>query len=143
MKLELTRKTRTKLTTIGELKIDGQFECYILEDKDRGLSNAMPLSQIIATKVYGQTAIPTGQYEIVISYSNKFKKMLPLLLDVPGFEGIRIHSGNVAADTEGCLLPGKAKQKDTVMQSRLAFTALFAKIQKAMKTEKVFITILG
>ena len=141
MELTLTRKTRTNQSTIGELGINGKFECFILEDLDRGLQQGMAVSELTSKKVHGNTCIPAGRYEIGISFSNKFQKMLPLLMDVPAFAGIRIHSGNTAADTEGCLLAGQSKSKDFVGGSRLAFAALFAKIKTALKTEKIFITV--
>ena len=141
MELELTRSTKTNRSTIGELTINGVFECFILEDKDRGLRQGMPVSELMALKIKKETAIPTGRYEIVISFSDRFRKMLPLLLEVPAFEGIRIHSGNTEADTEGCLLPGKTKSADAVGSSRVAFTALFDKIKAAMQREKIFITV--
>ena len=141
MELTLTRKTRTETSTIGELSIDGTFECFILEDKDRGLKQGMPLSQLSNMKVHGQTCIPAGRYEMAITFSEKFKKLLPLLMDVPVFAGIRIHSGNIAANTEGCLLTGQTKSADFVGGSRAAFTALFSKLKAATKTEKIFITV--
>ena len=141
MELVLTRTTRTNRSTIGELTIDGHPECFVLEDKDRGLQQGMPLSELTALKVKTKTAIPTGRYEIVVSFSDRFKKMLPLLLDVPAFAGIRIHPGNTDANTEGCLLPGKTKSPNMVGSSRVAFTVLFDKIKAAMQTEKVFITV--
>jgi len=141
MELELTRSARTNRSTIGELTINGAFECFILEDKDRGLRQGMTISELMALKVKTKTAIPTGRYEIVVSFSDRFQKMLPLLLDVPVYEGIRIHPGNTDEDTEGCLLPGKTKSADAVTNSRIAFTALFDKIQAALQREKIFITV--
>ena len=141
MELELTRSVRTNRSTIGELTINGAFECFILEDKDRGLRKDMPISELMALKIKTRTAIPTGRYEMVVSFSDKFQKMLPLLLDVPAFAGIRIHSGNTDEDTEGCLLTGKTKLVDAVASSRLAFTALFDKIKTALQKEKIFITV--
>lgn len=141
MELELTRAIRTGKSTIGELTINGNFECFILEDKDRGLQQSMPVSELLAKKIKTRTAIPSGRYEIVISFSNRFQKMLPLLLNVPAYEGIRIHPGNTDAHTEGCLLPGKTKSPDFVGSSKAAFTALFDKIKAAIQREKVFITI--
>jgi len=94
MELELTRSVKTNKSTIGELTVNGVFECFILEDKDRGLRKDMPISELIVMKIKTRTAIPTGRYEIVVSFSDKFQKMLPLLLDVPAFAGIRIHPGN-------------------------------------------------
>lgn len=141
MELELTRTIRTNRSTIGELTINGVFECFILEDRDRGLRQGMTTSELMAIKIKTKTAIPAGRYEIVISFSDRFQKMLPLLLEVPAFAGIRIHPGNTDADTEGCLLPGKTRSQDMVGSSRAAFTTLFDKIKAAVQREKMFITI--
>jgi hypothetical protein len=141
MELVMTRTTRTNRSTISDLTIDGKFECFVLEDKDRGLQQGMPLSELTALKIKTKTAIPSGRYEIVVSFSDRFQKMLPLLLDVPAFAGIRIHPGNTDADTEGCLLPGKVKSPDMVSSSKIAFTALFDKIKAAVQREKIFITV--
>jgi hypothetical protein len=116
MKLELVRDQCRATCTLGRLLVDGVFNCYILEDVVR------PAGQ----KVYGQTAIPAGTYGVAITPSPRFKRMLPLLMAVPNFEGVRIHPGNTAADTEGCLLPGTRILGDTVINSRVAFEALFA-----------------
>ena len=141
MELELTRSVKTNKSTVGELTLNGIFECFILEDKDRGLRKDMPISELIVMKIKTRTAIPTGRYEIVVSFSDKFQKMLPLLLDVPAFAGIRIHPGNTDANTEGCLLPGKTKSPDMIGSSRVAFSALFDKIKAALQREKIFITV--
>lgn len=133
MELVLTRMYLTKNATIGALKVDGNFECWICEDVVR--EPGMP-------KVHGQTAIPYGRYEIVISMSARFKVMLPLLLNVPNFSGIRIHPGNTAADTEGCLLPGDTRGVDSVGSSRVAFNRLMPKLQAALKKAPVFIDIV-
>lgn len=139
--LLLSRAVKTDVSTIGELFIDGRKECFILEDTDRGLRDFFTQGLINQQKVKGKTAIPTGRYEIAITWSNRFKQQMPLLLGVPGFEGIRIHPGNTAADTEGCLLPGLSKGENTVFRSALAYASLLAKITAALKTGKVFITI--
>ncbi len=118
MKLQLTRKTYTKNSTIGDLEADGKFQCFTLEDPVR------------PAKIAGTTAIPAGTYNVLITWSNKFKKDMPLLDDVPGFEGIRIHSGNTAADTLGCVLVGKSKATDSIASSRIAYDELFALIKK-------------
>lgn len=141
MELNLNRTTKTEQSTIGELSVNGTFECFILEDVDRGLRQDMTLAQIQSMKIHSQTAIPVGRYEIAITFSNKFQKYLPLLLSVPGFEGIRIHPGNIPANTEGCLLPGTTKGENVVTESRKAFTQLFAKLKAVEKKEKIFITI--
>ena len=141
MELELTRSAKTNRSTIRELTVNGSFECFILEDKDRGLRQGMPVSELMALKIKNETAIPTGRYELVVSFSERFQKKLPLLLDVPVFEGIRIHSGNTEVNTSGCLLPGKDKFPNEVRSSAAAFKALFAKIEAALDREKIFITV--
>ena len=141
MELLLVRKRFTNESTIGDLFVDGAFTCYILEDKDRGLYQEMPLQKIQSEKVYGKTAIPTGRYEVVLSYSNRFKKYLPLIMSVPGFEGIRIHAGNSEADSLGCLLTGTSYTDNMVAESRKAFAELYAKLKSVEKKEKIFITI--
>lgn len=133
MELKLIRKDFGADHTIGDLLVNGKFECYILEDVVR------PKGE----KVYGKTAIPYGKYNVDVTMSNRFKKMLPLLLLVPGFEGIRIHPGNTSKDTEGCLLPGTDKRKGMVLNSQKAFHALIAKITGAIDTgEKVTIEVV-
>lgn len=143
MELLLKRHTRTEKSTIGDLFVNGQFECHILEDKDRGLLQTMKLSEIEKLKKKGVTAIPAGRYEVVVSFSNAFQKYLPLLIEVPGYAGVRMHSGNSDADSLGCLLTGKydPRTPDFVGGSRLAFDALFKKIKAVEKKEKIFITI--
>lgn len=141
MKLKLIRTDKTENSTISELFINDKFECFILEDKDRGLKQSDPIPVIEQNKVFGKTAIPKGTYDVVISFSNRFKTYLPLLINVNGYEGVRIHSGNTAEDTEGCLLPGNARTKDKVLDSRNAFKALFAKLKAVEKTEKITIEI--
>ena len=141
MELLLARKKFTSSSTIGELYVNGSFQCYTLEDYDRDKNRDGDLNDQGEQKVFGKTAIPRGRYQVVVSYSDRFKKYLPLLLNVPGFAGIRIHSGNTAADTEGCLLVGTTCQADFIGNSRVAFQALMPKIENAVKTEKVYITI--
>jgi hypothetical protein len=129
MELKVLRKELTAKSTIGELHVDGAFECYTLEDAVRPV------------KIKGVTAIPAGVYEVVVNFSQRFQRPLPLLLHVPNFDGVRIHAGNTDADTEGCLLVGKTKAADFIGASRAAFDALFAKIQRAAAREKIFIEI--
>lgn len=142
MEITLVRNTFTESSTIGDLIIDGQPICFILEDYDRKLSGDMGVEAITAAKIYGKTCIPYGRYEVTITYSNRFKKPLPLLMNVKGFDGIRIHAGNTDADTLGCLLTGSAKLFDRVTGSRIAFNKLFSILKAAMKKEKVFINIV-
>jgi len=126
MKLHVKRLHKTNNSTIGELTIDGIFQCYTLEDVEREI------------KIKSETAIPKGTYKVIINKSNRFKRLLPLLLDVKGFEGIRIHSGNTNHDTEGCILVGETRGKDFVGKSRKAFDKLFEKMKKA---KEITITI--
>lgn len=141
MELILKRRVFTEESTIGELYVDGKLECLVLEDKDRGLAQGQDLNTIKQIKIAGKTAIPKGRYEIAITFSNRFQKYLPLLIGVPGYEGVRIHVGNTAKDTEGCLLPGKIKSTNAVLQSKVAMEALFKKLKAVEKKEKIFITI--
>jgi hypothetical protein len=129
MELKLARKTYTANSTIGMLFVDGQFECYTLEDVVR------------PTKIYGETAIPTGRYKLVVTWSPAFKRLLPLLVDVPGYSGVRIHTGNDKTNTLGCVLVGLDKLTDRIGRSKLAFDALMPKIQAATAREEVFIEI--
>jgi hypothetical protein len=119
MILTLKRLHKTDRSTIGELSIDGKFECYTLEDVEREV------------KIKSETAIPKGTYKVIINESVRMKKLLPLLLQVPNFEGVRIHSGNTNHDTDGCILVGTTRSKDFVGNSRLAFEKLFKKMQTA------------
>jgi hypothetical protein len=131
MNITVARKEFTEKSTIGDLLIDGEFECFTLEDCVRPV------------KIKGMTAITAGVYEVVINFSERFKRPLPLLLKVPDFEGVRIHPGNTDADTEGCILVGRMKQPDFIGESRVAFEALFTKMQDAAAREKIFIEIVG
>ncbi|RRB11517.1 DUF5675 family protein [Larkinella knui] len=142
MELTVVRKFFTDISTISEYSVNGIVTGFFLEDRDRGLSTETPLLQIKQIKVFGKTAIPVGRYEIAVNFSNKFKKFLPLLVNVPGFDGIRIHVGNFEADTLGCLLPGTDRQKDMVLNSKKAFNALFSQLMAVIKKEKIFITII-
>ena len=141
MELKVIREPHGAATP-GKLLVNGSFFCYTLEDQDRGLTQSMPLSEIQRLKVHSQTAIPKGKYTVVISYSNRFGRMLPLLSNVPGFEGIRIHPGNFISNTEGCLLVGTGRSGDTITNSRAAFDALFPQLEAASKREKITIEIV-
>lgn len=142
MQLTLKRPKRTEAPfTISDLFIDGVFFCHVLEDTDRGLYKTDELWYIKSIKVKHETAIPYGEYQIVMSFSNRFQVYLPELLDVPGYSGIRIHAGNSEIDTSGCLLPG-IRKGNKVLQSKATTTTLISLIKKRSKTEKVFINIL-
>jgi len=139
VKLELFREFFTEKSTVGKLSVDGQFECLILEDRCR---EDVPGTWTPALKIKGQTAIPYGIYPVVISFSQRFGRVLPLLMNVPDFTGIRIHPGNAPKDTEGCLLPGITRDTDFVGNSLAAFGQLYRKIHAAMEREKITIEIL-
>ena len=142
MELRLERKYRNNNYCIDKLYINGKYFSDALEDPDRGLTDSMSLEEIKKIKIKGNTCIPYGTYNITITYSPRFKKNLPLLNNVKGFDGIRIHSGNKPQDTEGCLLPGFNKVKGQVIDSRVTTDKLIAQIQQALnKGEKVTITI--
>lgn len=141
MNIILNRIAKKAKYTIGKLYINDKYFCDTLEDTDRGLTQSMTEQQIGSKKVYGETAIPTGTYRIIISYSNKFKKQMPLLLNVPGFAGIRIHSGNTEKDSLGCILVGKNKAVGKVLESRDTYNKLFSILQEANKKETIKITI--
>lgn len=136
MELTLNRIYKKDGYTIGDLYIDGEWFCNILEDKDRGLTQSMTEEEISKVKVYGQTAIPIGTYQIDMNtVSPKFKDRswakpydgkIPRLINVPGFDGILIHPGNSAQDTFGCLLPGFNKAKGQVLESQTTFYSLMS-----------------
>lgn len=131
MNLNLRRHGHIAETTLGVLYVDGVHECYTLEDAVRS-----------GPKVAGATAIPAGTYDVVIDLSKRFNRLMPHLLNVPGFEGIRIHSGNTAGDTEGCILVGRTQSGTFIGGSRQAFDALFTKLSNAqLKKEPIKIMI--
>lgn len=129
MKIEITRKHFLPTCTIGELAVDGEFLCLTIEDTVRQIAEE-PVS---AWKIPKVTAIPVGTYEVQITMSNRFKKPLPLLVGVEGFEGVRIHTGNTSQDTEGCIIVGSNwdGESDFVGGSRVAFDKLLDCIQSA------------
>lgn len=129
MKIKLVRIAFKDTYTIGKLYVDGVYFCDVIEDKDRGLDDSMTVREILNKKVKGETAIPTGHYNIEITYSPKYKRMMPLLIGVKGYSGIRIHSGNTSKDTEGCLLVGKNTKVGMVLESRNTYQRLFAMMQ--------------
>ena len=150
MKLTLKRIARKEGYTIGRLYIDDAYFCDTLEDRDRGLEQAMPLDMIKRIKVKGETAIPTGTYELSMRHiSPKYSRkkafaftggVMPRLLNVPGYEGVLIHSGNTAADSEGCILVGENKAVGKVLNSMATFKALWAVLNQR-KSEPITITI--
>jgi Family of unknown function (DUF5675) len=129
MQLTVQRTTFTSRSTIGQFFINGAFECFTLEDMVRPV------------KVPGMTAIPEGVYVVTVSFSDRFKRLLPEVHNVPNFTGVRIHPGNTDADTEGCILVGQTKAVDFIGNSRGAFNKLFATIQAAAQREKIFLEV--
>lgn len=135
VKLLLKRIAKKPMYTIGKLYIDDKYFCDTIEDADRGLSQALPLDINKMRKVKGKTAIPTGTYKITLDVvSQRFGNRaqyrfcngkLPRLLNVPAFEGVLIHIGNDANDTEGCILVGKNKQVGKVLDSTITFRKLY------------------
>ncbi len=112
------RKWKKDTYTIGRVYIDGEFFANSLEDKDRGLTQDMSEKEIKAKKVYGETAIPTGEYIVKMTYSPRFKRQMPQILDVKCFSGIRVHSANDAKELEGCQAYGKNTKPGKVTNSR-------------------------
>lgn len=154
MRLLVERLWKKEGYTIGKLYVDGTFLCNTLEDRDRGLTSTMSLAEIDKLKLKGETAIPTGTYNVrmdVVSpkYSsnewyvkNCNGSRMPRLEDVPGYAGILIHPGNTAKDTLGCILVGKNDVKGMVSKSREYFLQLYEKMYTAYrKGEKITITI--
>ena len=140
MKLKLNRIALRQTYTIGKLYIDGKYFCDTLEDKVRDTNKSGKFDNG-EEKIKGKTAIPYGTYEIKWTYSPRFKKYTPQLMNVPSFEGIRIHSGNSSTDTEGCLLLGENKKVGMVLNSRATINKFYPLIKKACSKGKVTIEI--
>lgn len=149
MELLLQRIARRDTYTIGRLYIDGQYFCDTCEDTDRGLRQDLPLSVNQAKKRRGVTAIPVGRYRVTLGVkSSKYSKKkqydftggyLPRLVNVPAFDGILIHIGNTAADSEGCILVGRNTKVGMVLESTKTFKALYEVLRKA--PSPIYITV--
>lgn len=142
MLLELKRNKLNSVCTLGSLYVDSLFECFTLEDVVRLDDPSTPANE--GAKVYGQTAIPAGTYEVIVTVSPKFKKRFPRLVDVPGFTGILIHNGLDADDTLGCILVGSAIAGNSIKPgtTKPAFAKLMAQIEAALaRGESVKITV--
>ena len=142
MELLLDRKYLKSNYTIGNLYINGKYYCNIIEDAVRDI-NKNGTFDCGELKISGHTAIPYGEYEVQVTYSSKFKRKLPLLLNVKHFEGIRIHRGNTQEDSSGCLIPGENSKRGMVLNStkyELELTNLIENANK--KGEKVIIKII-
>lgn len=140
MKLTLKRIALRPTYTIGKLYIDDIYFCDTIEDTVRDLNKNGKFDNG-EKKVHSKTAIPYGIYQIKWTYSPRFKKYTPQLMNVPSFEGIRIHAGNTSADTEGCLILGKNKQVGKVLNSRDTINKFYPIIKEACSNGKVTIEI--
>lgn len=152
MEIKVKRIAKKEAYTIGKMYIDGEYVCDTLEDKDRGLTSNMSVAQICGVKVHGETAIPTGRYLVDMkTVSPRFggraqyqfcKGRLPRLCNTPGYQGVLIHIGNTAKDTEGCILVGENKEKGKVLNSKATFNRLYLRLAIADKRgEQIWITI--
>lgn len=131
MTLRLVREPSINGATMGCLFLNGHFSCFTLEDEIRE-----------GVKIPGETCIPAGRYNIILCHSDRFDQVLPLLLAVSQFDGIRIHAGNTVADTAGCILVGKDRVETGLRQSRVALEALMATLRSATEaTEPIAIEI--
>ena len=154
MDVRVERRWKKSTYTIGILTVDGERFCESLEDRDRGLKQSDSPLWIGAKKVYGETAIPTGTYNVAMNvvspkysavkwYKDLCGGKMPRLLDVPGFDGILIHPGNTAIDSCGCILVGRNTKVGQVTQSRDTFKKLYRKMKAAHERgEKITITIV-
>ena len=135
MKLQVGRFKSKNKVTIGELWINDKFFCWTLEDEIRP----------VLAKIWGETAIPQGNYSVVLSYSNKFQEYMPEIINVPSFKGVRIHAGNTINDTHGCLLVGEKVSPDglSLIDSRKAFKRLMTVLQTIEKEEKITIKYIN
>lgn len=154
MRLTLKRTYNNAKYCIGHLYIDGEYLSDTLEDTSRGLNSKMSLKEILKIKIKGLTAIPTGVYAISLNtvspkYSKKkffmdlCKGKMPRLLNVPGYDGILIHPGNSAKDTDGCILVGYNKVKGGLVNSTEAFIKLYGILKKAHDNhEGIYLNII-
>jgi hypothetical protein len=132
VKLHLDRLQFGHTFTIGDLRVDDEWQCWTLEDRRRDLG----------VKVAHETCIQAGEYEVVVNFSQRFQKLMPLLVDVPMFSGVRIHPGNTSEDTEGCILVGDVRLTSSIAGSRDAYSSLMVKINEAWgKNERIVISI--
>lgn len=143
MEIRIDRRWKKAGYTISKVYVDGKaFGCEALEDTDRGLHQGMTAHEVAMKKIYGQTAIPTGTYNVIETFSRAFKKKLPLLENVTGFAGVRIHAGNTNADTLGCILIGRNTEVGKVTNSRVWTEKLLTVMREAWRrNEKITIKI--
>ena len=138
MHLTLQRTERAERYTMGKLFIDGEPFCDTLEPTDRHLTAESITPE---KKIFGKTAIPMGTYTISLTFSPKFRDNLPLLNEVPCFEGVRIHMGNTSKDTQGCILVGKYRSPGLIIHSRITLLMLMDLIDLRPKGDPITITI--
>lgn len=142
MEIKLIRKYYRTKYTIGRLYVNNRFFSDCLEPPSLHLTERSALGTILIAKYKGYRAIPTGRYRILITRSRRFGRWLPLLMNVKGFEGIRIHPGNKPEDTQGCILLGFNRRKGYVLDSTRCVLTLVKMMTEAIaKGEKVFVTI--
>ena len=145
MELTLIRRAFKDKYTIGKLFTDQKFICDTLEDPVRELHDINHDGDFDDTnegKIYGKTAIPCGKYKILVTKSVKLKRILPILLKVPGFEGIRIHGGRNETWTEGCILVGENKEKGQLINYGYWETTIVNMLQMEIASgNKNYITI--
>ena len=149
MELKLKRIARRETYTIGRLFVGDKYFCDTIEDTDRGLRQSLPLSVNQSKKQKGRTAIPTGKYRVTLEMkSPRFqnskqyefcKGYLPRLINVPAFDGVLIHIGNTAKDTEGCILVGENKEVGKVLNSTVTFRRLYEQLKEA--TDYIYLTV--
>jgi len=132
IRITVTRTAKRPTYTIGKMYIDSEYFCDTLEDTDRGLRQNMPLSEILKIKIKHETAIPAGTYKVIVNMSPRFRRLLPRLMDVPGFDGILIHRGNTDRDTSGCILVGENRVAGKVINS----TPCELKLVERLKNER-------
>ena len=143
MQILIQRHALKEGYTIGRMEINGKYFCDTLEDTDRGLRESMTEAEIATLKVKGATAIPTGTYRIDMqTRSPRFGRVLPRLVSVKGYAGVLIHSGNTAADTEGCILVGENRERGKVLNSRATLERLLVFLRAAQaEGEKIELVI--
>lgn len=125
--LQVVREKSSEFSTLGSMYINREWFCWTLEDVVR------------KDKIQDKTAIPVGYYPVIVNHSPKFNKLMPLIQNVPGFDGVRIHYGNTDIDTEGCILVGGTRAKDFIGNSLVTFNKL---MDKLMGVDNIYIEII-
>lgn len=141
--LTLIRAYKKDTYTIGRLYAGGRFICNTIEDKDRGLNQFMSESDIQKVKVKAETAIPIGTYKLVVSMSPKFGRKLIEIQNVPAYSGVRVHRGNTAQDSAGCVIVGMNTEKGKVTNSTKYEELLTTMVESAINNkEECYLTII-